>query len=169
MRHQKTGRALSRSPAHRKAMLRSMVTSLFEHNRIRTTDAKAKEARLLAERMITFAKRGDLHARRQVLRVVRDVAVVERLFSTIAPALADRNGGYTRILKLGRRRGDAAALSVLELVSAPEAEKVEEEEEKGKKAKKKKETAGEAEPPAGEKKKAKRRVKKAVLGAGEKA
>ena len=165
MRHLKAGRKLSRSDSHRWAMLRNMVTSLFERNRILTTDAKAKEARPLAERMITFAKRGDLHARRQVLRFITREEIVEKLFASIGPAFKDRNGGYTRILKAGRRRGDAAPLSILELVNAPEAEVKEELDEKDKKKGKKK-GEGEAEPPAAEKKKAARKMKKAALGAG---
>jgi large subunit ribosomal protein L17 len=167
MRHLKAGRKLSRSDSHRWAMLRNMVTSLFDKNRILTTDAKAKEARPLAERMITFAKRGGLHARRQVLRFVTREEIVEKLFVTIGPSFKDRAGGYTRILKVGRRRGDAAPLSILELVNAPEAEVKEEADEKGKKKRKKK-GEGEAEPPVAEQKKAKRKMKKAALGAGSK-
>jgi large subunit ribosomal protein L17 len=148
-------------------MLRNMVTSLFENNRILTTDAKAKEARPLAERMITFAKRGDLHARRQALRFITREEIVERLFATIGPAFKDRSGGYTRILKAGRRRGDAAPLSILELVNAPEAEVKEEADEKDKKKGKKK-GEGEPEAPVAEQKKAKRKMKKAALGAGAK-
>jgi large subunit ribosomal protein L17 len=97
-------------------MLRNMVTSLFARERIRTTTAKAKEARRVAERMITFARRGDLSARRHVARTVNDPAVLQKLFSEIAPRYADRPGGYTRILKLGVRRGDAAQTAILELV-----------------------------------------------------
>ncbi len=167
MRHLKAGRKLSRSDSHRWAMLRNMVTSLFEKNRILTTDAKAKEARPLAERMITFAKRGDLHARRQVLRFITREEIVDKLFATIAPAFKERSGGYTRILKAGRRRGDAAPLSILELVNAPEAEVKAEVDEKDKKKGKKK-GEGEVEPPAAEQKKAKRKMKKAALGAGAK-
>src|SRR5262245_16958004 len=167
MRHLKAGRKLSRSDTHRWAMLRNMVTSLFDKNRIRTADAKAKEARPLAERMITFAKRGGLHARRQVLRFVTREDIVEKLFVTIGPSFKDRAGGYTRILKVGRRRGDAAPLSILELVNAPEAEVKEEADEKDKKKGKKK-GEGEAEAPVAEQKKAKRKMKKAALGAGSK-
>lgn len=168
MRHLKAGRKLSRSDSHRWAMLRNMVTSLFDKNRIITTDAKAKEARPLAERMITFAKKGDLHARRQVLRFLTREEIVEKLFATIGPSFKDRSGGYTRILKAGRRRGDAAPLSILELVNAPEAEVKEEIDEKDKKKKKRKQDEGEAPPPVAEEKKARRRMKKAALGAGTK-
>ena len=116
MRHQKAGRKLGRTSSHRKAMFRNMVTSFFEHEKIETTDAKAKELRKIAEKMITLGKRGDLHSRRLVLRVVNDKDVVRSLFEDIAPRYQDRNGGYTRILKAGRRRGDNAPLSIIELV-----------------------------------------------------
>ena len=109
-------RKLGRSSAHRKAMLRNLVTDLFREGRITTTDTRAKEARRQAEKMITLAKRGDLHARRQVLAYVYDEAVVAKLFDEIAPKYADRQGGYTRILKLGPRQGDNAELASLELV-----------------------------------------------------
>jgi large subunit ribosomal protein L17 len=171
MRHLKKGRKLSRTDSHRRATLRNLVTSLFEHSRIRTTDAKAKEARGIAEKMITFAKRGDLHARRQVLRFVTSETVVEKLFATIAPSLKERNGGYTRILKVGRRPGDAAPISVLELVNAPEPEVAVTEEEKPKKKRKKADEGEGAESPEASKETArkKRKMKKAVLGAGAKA
>lgn len=116
MRHRKQGRALSRTASHRRAMLANMATAVLERERIQTTTAKAKEARSLVERLITFAKRNDLHARRQVLRVIHDQTVVSKLFSSIAPRYADRPGGYTRIIHVGRRQGDAAELSILELV-----------------------------------------------------
>ena len=109
-------RKLGRSSAHRKAMLRNLVTDLFREGRITTTDTRAKEARRQAEKMITLAKRGDLHARRQVLAYVYDEAVVAKLFDEIAPKYADRQGGYTRILKLGPRQGDNAELAFRELV-----------------------------------------------------
>jgi large subunit ribosomal protein L17 len=169
MRHLKKGRKLSRTDSHRRATLRNLVTSLFEHSRVQTTDAKAKEARGLAERMITFAKRGDLHARRQVLRFVTREDVVERLFATIAPALKERNGGYTRILKVGRRHGDAAPISILELVNAPEPEVAAAEEEKDKKKGKKAAEGGESPEAQKEEAKKKRKQKKALLGAGAKA
>ncbi len=107
---------LGRDSAHRKAMLRNLVTDLFREERISTTDMRAKEAGRAAEKMITLAKRGDLHARRQVLSFVYDEDVVTKLFDEIAPRYAERNGGYTRILKLGPRRGDNAETVFLELV-----------------------------------------------------
>ncbi len=119
MRHQKAGRRLGRTPSHRWAMLRNMVTSLFEHGRIETTLVKAKELRRVAEKMITKGKRGDLHARRQVLQVVRTKAVVKTLFDVISPVYRDRNGGYTRILRLDRRQGDGAPMCIIELVDNP--------------------------------------------------
>lgn len=115
MRHLKSGRKLNRSSAHRKAMFRNMVTSLLLHERVQTTDAKAKELRRWAERMVTLGKRGGLHARRQALAYIRSRQVVKRLFEEIAPRFQDRPGGYTRITKVGLRRGDAAPLSVVEL------------------------------------------------------
>ena len=109
-------RKLGRTSAHRKAMLRNLVTDLLREGRITTTDTRAKEARRQAEKMITLAKRGDLHARRQVLAYVYDESVVTKLFDEIAPKYEDRQGGYTRILKLGPRRGDNAEMVFLELV-----------------------------------------------------
>ena len=109
-------RKLGRSSAHRKAMLRNLVTDLLREGRITTTDTRAKEARRQAEKMITLAKRGDLHARRQVLAYVYDESVVTKLFDEIAPKYEARQGGYTRILKLGPRKGDNAELVFLELV-----------------------------------------------------
>ena len=109
-------RKLGRTSAHRKAMLRNLVTDLFREGRITTTDTRAKEARRQAEKMITLAKRGDLHARRQVLSYVYDETVVTKLFDEIAPKYEDRQGGYTRILKLGPRRGDNAEQVFVELV-----------------------------------------------------
>jgi large subunit ribosomal protein L17 len=106
-------------PAHERLILSNLATSLFEHDRITTTEAKAKRLRPLAERMITFAKRGDLHARRRVMTVVRDKGVVHRLFAEIAPDMAAREGGYTRITKIGARKGDNAPMVVLELVREP--------------------------------------------------
>lgn len=116
MRHGKQGHALSRSASHRRAMLANMATSVLESERIQTTTVKAKEVRGLVERLITFAKRNDLHARRQVLRIVRKTSVVAKLFSAIGPRFSDRKGGYTRIIQIGQRRGDAAEMSILELV-----------------------------------------------------
>ena len=109
-------RKLGRPTAHRKAMLRNIVTDLFREGRISTTDCRAKEARREAEKMITLAKRGDLHAKRQVLAYVYDEDVVKKLFDEIAPKYTERNGGYTRILKLGPRQGDNAEVVFLELV-----------------------------------------------------
>ena len=109
-------RKLGRPSAHTKSMLRNLVTDLFREGRIQTTDCRAKEARREAEKLITLAKRGDLHARRQVLAYVFDETVVAKLFDEIAPKYADRNGGYTRILKLGPRQGDCAEVVFLELV-----------------------------------------------------
>ena len=106
-------------PAHERLILANLATSLFEHDRITTTEAKAKRLRPLAERLITFAKRGDLHARRRVLTVVRDKGVVHRLFAEIAPDMAAREGGYTRITKIGNRKGDNAPMVVIELVREP--------------------------------------------------
>ena len=118
MRHRHGYRKLGRTSSHRKALLRHLVTSLFasEHGRIRTTLPKAKEARKVAERLITCAKRDDLHSRRLVLRTVADKAVVHKLFAEVAPSFATRPGGYTRVLKLGPRRGDNAEMALLELV-----------------------------------------------------
>lgn len=120
MRHRKDHRKLSRTSSHRRALLRNLVTSLIEHERIETTLQKAKEARRVGERMITFAKRGDLHARRHVSRYVHGESNVKKLFDTVAPWYETRNGGYTRILKLGRRLGDGGEMALLELVKSPE-------------------------------------------------
>lgn len=116
MRHRKKGRQLSRSPEHRRATLRNLARNLFEHGRIETTTAKAKELRPFAERLITLARRGDLHARRLAIRKLHDRTAVGRLFEDIGPRFTDRPGGYTRILKLGTRRGDAAEMALIELV-----------------------------------------------------
>src|SRR4051794_16207711 len=110
------GPRLGSGPAHERLMLANLATALFEHGSITTTEAKAKRLRPLAERLITFAKRGDLHARRQVLTVVRDNDVVHDLFAEIGPRFADRAGGYTRITKIGPRKGDSAPMAVIELV-----------------------------------------------------
>ena len=109
-------RKLGRPTDQRRAMLRNLVTSLLKEGKITTTDTRAKETKRMAEKMITLAKRGDLHARRQVLAYVFDETVVKNLFDEIAPRYAERNGGYTRALKLGPRRGDSAELVILELV-----------------------------------------------------
>jgi large subunit ribosomal protein L17 len=116
MRHQKSGRKLSRSASHRWALMRNLITALLRDEKIKTTDPKAKELRRWAERVITLGKQGGLHARRQVLAIVQDKSVVRKLFETIAPRFKDRPGGYTRIVKIGIRRGDAAPVSIIELV-----------------------------------------------------
>ena len=120
MRHGKSGRKLGRTSSHRKAMFRNMVTSLFEHERIVTTEKKAKELRPIAEKMITLAKRGDLHARRQALSYIQSKDVVAKLFDEIQGQFADRQGGYTRIIKTGNRLGDAAPMAIIELVGYEE-------------------------------------------------
>jgi large subunit ribosomal protein L17 len=122
MRHLKQGRKLGRTTAHRKALLRNLATALLEHERIVTTEPKAKELRRVADKLVTLGKRGDLHARRQALQVVRSNVVVRKLFNEIAPRFAERQGGYTRILRLGYRSGDAAAMAVIELVDTPTGE-----------------------------------------------
>ena len=113
------GPRLGGGPAHERLLLANLATQLFAHRRITTTEAKAKRVRPLAERLITFAKRGDLAARRRVLTVVRDKGVVHELFTEIAPVMADRPGGYTRITKIGNRKGDNAPMAVIELVMEP--------------------------------------------------
>ena len=122
MRHAKRGRKLNRTASHRKAMFANMVASLILHEQIVTTLPKAKELRPIVEKMITLGKRGDLHARRQAISQVRDPSVIGKLFDTLAPRYAERNGGYTRVLKDGFRRGDNAPLAVIEFVDRdPEA------------------------------------------------
>jgi large subunit ribosomal protein L17 len=120
MRHLKAGRRLSRTTEHRQAMLRNLVTALLEHERVETTQAKAKEVRQWAEQIITLAKRGDLHARRQSLSVVRSKKVVAKLFGELRERYLERPGGYTRIIPFGLRLGDGASLSIIELVGRPE-------------------------------------------------
>ena len=120
MRHLKSGRKLSRNSSHRWALMRNLITSLLREEKIRTTDSKAKELRRWADRVITLGKQGSLHARRQALGIVQDKAVVRKLFDTIAPRFKDRPGGYTRIIKLGLRHGDAAPISLIELVASAE-------------------------------------------------
>lgn len=117
MRHRARGRQLSRTASHKKALLNNMAASLFAHGGIVTTEAKAKELRPFAERLITLARRGDLHARRQVERKIKDREILGRLFSEIGPRFASRPGGYTRILKLGFRPGDGAEVARIELLS----------------------------------------------------
>jgi len=118
MRHLRQGRKLGRTTAHRKALLRNLATALLEHERIITTEPKAKELRRVADKLVTLGKRGDLHARRQALQTVRSNSVVQKLFNEIAPRFAERRGGYTRVVRLGYRSGDAAAMAVIELVDA---------------------------------------------------
>jgi large subunit ribosomal protein L17 len=120
MRHLKSGRKLNRSSSHRWALMRNLITSLLRDERIQTTDPKAKEVRRWADRVITLGKQGSLHARRQALGIVCDKAVVRKLFDTLASRFKDRPGGYTRIIKIGRRRGDAAPVSLIELVGSGE-------------------------------------------------
>ena len=131
MRHGKKVKKLGRTKSHRKAMLANMAASLFEYHIIKTTEPKAKEVRKLAEKLITLAKIGDLHAHRMVYDVIRDRKLVKKIFDEIAPKFKERVGGYTRVLKLGVRRGDGAALAVVELLI----EKPAKEEKKGKKEK----------------------------------
>src|SRR4051794_15059117 len=116
MRHQRAGRKLGRDSAHRKALYANLTGALIEHGRIRTTEAKAKEVRPIAEQMITLGRRGDLHARRQALAFLRSQEVVHRLFDDVGPRFRDRPGGYLRIVKLGPRQGDAADMAYLEFV-----------------------------------------------------
>lgn len=116
MRHNVKGRKLKRTASHRAALLNSLTTSLLKHKRIKTTEAKAKEARTFVEKLITKAKKNDLHVRRQVMSVVNDKEVVKELFGEIIPKIGDRPGGYTRVVKLGNRVGDAAPMAILELV-----------------------------------------------------
>ncbi len=120
MRHQRYGGKLGRTGAHRDAMFRNLVTSLLEHERVQTTDAKARQIRRIAERMITLGKRGDLHARRRAASLIRSREVTAKVFGPLADRFRARPGGYTRVLKLGRRVGDAAPLAIVELVEAPE-------------------------------------------------
>lgn len=138
MRHRKAGVKLGRTGSHRNAMFRNMVTSLLRHERIRTTDTKAKEVRRWADHVITLAKRGDLHARRQALAIVNDKAVVHKLFEKAQELFGNRAGGYTRLIKMGRRPGDAAPMTMVELIMP----------EKEDKKKKKKEKAAPKQAPA---------------------
>ena len=119
MRHGKKIAKLGRTASHRKAMLSNMMTSLFANEHITTTQIRAKALRRTAEKVITFAKKGDLHARRQVLRVIADKQIVSKLFDELGPRYKSRNGGYTRVVKLGPRRGDGAFMSIIELVDRP--------------------------------------------------
>ncbi len=134
MRHRKAGIKLNRTSSHRNAMFRNMVTSLFKYEKIKTTDVKAKEVRRWADKLITLAKRGGLHARRQALSIIREKAVVHKLFEEASQKFGSVSGGYTRVVKMGFRSGDAASVSLVELV-------IPEEKPKKKKAAKKKSTA----------------------------
>ncbi len=136
MRHRKAGRKLGRKTPHRLSMFRNMVTSLLDKERIRTTLPRAKELRPIAERMITLGKRESLHARRQALAFVKDPGVVSKLFTDLAPRFAQRNGGYTRIVRLGFRQGDGAQMAILELIGSAYKAHKGEEKKGGKKAKK---------------------------------
>ena len=136
MRHQVKGRRLRRPTAHRMAMLRNLVTSFLEKERVRTTLAKAREARPLAEKMITLGKKGTLHARRQVMTFVRKEAVVTKVFDDLGPRFGQRPGGYSRIVKLGLREGDGAQMAMLELIGSEYTKKAKKKKEKAKAAKK---------------------------------
>ena len=116
MRHNKSGRKLSRKTAHRKALMSNLASALITHKKIKTTDAKAKELRMFVEPLVTFAKKGDIHSRRQVLKKIRHKTVVRELFDTVGPAFSTRDGGYTRITKLGFRDNDCAPMSIIEFV-----------------------------------------------------
>jgi large subunit ribosomal protein L17 len=149
MRHLKSGRKLNRTSTHRHALFRNMVTSLLWHEHLQTTDAKAKELRRFADRMITLGKRGTLHARRQAASFVRSRRVVKKLFDEIGPRFQDRPGGYTRITKLGTRLGDAAPLSLIELTERGDRARSEAEKkrERKRRAAAKKKEEGRATPP----------------------
>ena len=116
MRHNKIGRKLGRKTAHRKALMANLASALITHKKIKTTDAKAKELRMYIEPLVTFAKKGDLHSRRQVLKKIRHKSIVRELFDNIGPTFSNRNGGYTRIIKLGFRDNDCAPISMIEFV-----------------------------------------------------
>ncbi len=139
MRHRKAGKKLGRNSSHRKAMLRNLVTSFFKYEHLETTDAKAKMVRPLAEKMITLAKSGDLHARRQALAIMNDKAITHRLFEQLKDRYSDRQGGYVRIIKKGNRKGDGAPISVIQLLPEDEGKK------KGKKKRKAAATASSTE------------------------
>jgi large subunit ribosomal protein L17 len=152
MRHLNAGRKLNRSSSHRKAMLRNLVTSLLQHEHLQTTDAKAKEMRRWVDRMITLGKRNTVHARRQAAAFVRGRTIVKKLFDDIAPRFATRPGGYTRITKLGNRVGDAAPVSLIELVERTDRGRTEAEKKRERRrrtAQKKEEAAAKAALPPG--------------------
>ena len=139
MRHNVKGRKLGRTASHRKATLNSLVTSLLKHKRIKTTLAKAKETRTFAEKLVTKARKGDLHAKKQVIDVIKDKEVVKELFAEILPKIGERPGGYTRVVKLGQRNGDAAQMALIELVDYNEVVTARAEEQKEKREAKAKE------------------------------
>jgi large subunit ribosomal protein L17 len=139
MRHSVRGRKLGRTASHRAALLDALATSLLKHKRIKTTEAKAKEARSYVEKLISKAKRNDLHVRRQIMAHINDKEVVNELFSEIVPKIGERPGGYTRVVKLGNRNGDAAAMAILELVDYNDVANKKAEEKKEKKELKSKE------------------------------
>ncbi len=139
MRHRVRGRKLKRTASHRAALMRALATSLLKHKRIKTTLAKAKEARSFVEKLITKAKKGDLHSRRLVMSEIKDKEVIKELFSEIVDKIGDRPGGYTRVVKLGTRLGDAAQMAILELVDYNEAANQKAEERKSQREQKAKE------------------------------
>jgi large subunit ribosomal protein L17 len=141
MRHNVKGRKLGRTASHRKATLNSLMTSLLKYKRIKTTLAKAKETRGFAEKLVTKARKGDLHAKKQVMEVIKDKEVVKELFSEIIPKIGERPGGYTRVVKLGHRMGDAAQMAILELVDYNEVVTARAEQQKEKREAKAKEKA----------------------------
>jgi len=143
MRHRVAGKKLNRSPAHRRALFRNLVTALLEHEAVRTTDAKAKELKRWGDRMITLGKQGTLHARRRAAALVRSRTIVKKLFDELAPRYQARSGGYTRVVKLGVRLGDAAPVSLVELVDRPGSEP-----EQGKKKPQRRRSAAKSDAPA---------------------
>jgi len=144
MRHNVKGRKLGRTASHRKATLISLITSLLKYKRIKTTLAKAKETRGFAEKLVTKARKGDLHAKKQVMEVIKDKEVVKELFSEILPKIGDRPGGYTRVVKLGNRMGDAAQMAIIELVDYNEVVTAQAEQQKEKREAKAKDKAEKA-------------------------
>lgn len=172
MRHRVKGRHLGRTAAHRRALKRNLVIALFQHGRIRTTDAKAREVRPFAERMITLAKRGDLHARRLAVRVIGNGPALDRLFGPIAERFSARPGGYTRLVKAGRRLGDAAPLAYLELLEEAPRAAGSSTEDSGKRRRGRgplRRARGAAEPEGDEAPKSRRRGSRGGDAAGEKA
>lgn len=143
MRHRKAGKQLGRNSSHRRALLRNLTTALFKHEQIETTDSKARQLRPVAEKVMTLAKRGDLHARRQALAYLTEKAVVHRLFDELKASYTDRQGGYVRIVKKGQRKGDGAPVSVVQLLAVEGVGKGEK--QKGKKAAVKKKAASRSE------------------------